>query len=246
MAIPAAGHRGIQNGVMVFQRFLKKLSVVTLMPAIRWYLRKERRYVWGGIPIRVFTGVFHPGFFSSTSFLLSFLKEQDLNQRSLLELGCGTGLISIFASKKGAVVTASDLSLIAIENARVNAKLNNADVAIVQSDLFDNIPVVSLDWIVINPPYYAKNPDTEASLAWYCGENFDYFRKLFSGLGNYMHAATQVIMVLTKGCDTKSIIKIAESADLKLRLIREKSVLFDEKDYLFSIEKVNSSGGHPA
>jgi release factor glutamine methyltransferase len=223
------------------RKSIKHLASLVMIPAVRWYLRKERGYTYDGLKIRVMAGVFHPGFFYSTKFILSFLKQQKLEQQSLLELGCGSGLIAVFASKQGAEVTASDLSRKAIENTQQNAERNGAPVTTVLSDLFENIPKKNFDWIIINPPYYAKSPGNDQELAWYCGPDFEYFKKLFSSLNLYLHGKTQVIMVLTKGCDIPVISAIAGKSGYSFDLISEKNVLFDGKDFLYRIQKTNSS-----
>jgi release factor glutamine methyltransferase len=180
--------------------------------------------------------VFHPGLFSSTHFLIDFLDLQDLREKTLLELGCGSGLISIWAARRGAEVTATDLSIKAIENTILNAKANGVGLRIVRSDLFGNLGAEKFDWIVINPPYYAKAVRTEQDLAWHCGENHEYFEKLFSSMANHMHEDSQVIMILTKeGCDVAEILRIAEKSSFHLNLLKERNTLLDEKDYLFGV-----------
>ena len=220
---------------------LKHLASLVMIPIVRWYLRKERRYTYQDVIVHIQPGVFHPGFFSSTKFLLAFLEKQNLKKQSLLELGCGSGLISVVAAKRGANVTASDLSEKAIKNTQANARLNQVAVDTIFSDLFENIPPKRFDWIVINPPYYAQTPQNDSDLAWYCGENFEYFTHLFQSLNNYILESTEVIMVLTKGCDVSTIIKMANRGGFQFQLIREKKVFFDEKDFLYRIKKVNSS-----
>src|SRR5688572_16208953 len=83
-------------------------------PLLVKYLSKERRYRYKGIEMVIPPQVFHPGFFSSTKLLLNYIASHPLNNHSLLELGAGSGLISIFAAKKGAEVMASDINSIAI------------------------------------------------------------------------------------------------------------------------------------
>lgn len=217
------------------RKIFKRVASFFLVPITRWYLRKERKFIYNGINVNVFPGVFHPGLFHSTKFILSYLEGKRLEGKSLLELGCGTGLISVFAAKAGANVTASDLSLKALENSKHNARMNGVFVKLIYSDLFDSIDSTRFDWIVINPPYYARTPENEQDLAWYCGENFEYFRKLFASLKDYTHDSSEVIMVLTKGTDLEAIEKIARENDVRMEMLKENSVLFDEKDFLFRL-----------
>lgn len=223
------------------RKIFKRIISFFLVPLTRWYLRKERKYSYLGVPVKVFSGVFHPGLFYSTKFLIDFLLTQNIRNKSLLELGCGTGLLSIISANKGAFVTASDLSHQAIANVTLNALQNQVKITIIHSDLFDRIERKPFDWIVINPPYYARSPKNEAELAWHCGEEFDYFKKLFSTLANYIHANSQVIMVLTLGCARDKIFEIAKIYQFSFELIQEKNVLFDGKDFLYRIRPVNSS-----
>lgn len=223
------------------RKHLKHALSFILVPFTRWYLRKDRHVEFDGIKILVRSGVFHPGLFYSTKFLLTYLSTQDLKGKKFLELGSGSGLISIFAAKRLAIVTASDISRKAVDNTSLNAKRNSADVTVLHSDLFASVERQTFDWIVINPPYYRKKPVVESEYAWYCGEQFEYFETLFEQLHGYCNSSTQIIMVLTKGCDMKSILAIAIKNNYLFELIQEKDVLFDEKDYLFRIRRSGSS-----
>ena len=89
------------------RKILKRIVSPILVPFVRWYLRKERKFVYNGITTHIFPGVFHPGFFHSTKFILRYLADKDLRGKSFLELGCGSGLVSIVAAKAGSDVTSS-------------------------------------------------------------------------------------------------------------------------------------------
>jgi release factor glutamine methyltransferase len=220
------------------RKLIKRFASLFLIPLTQWYLKKERTFKYKNLTIRVLPGVFHPGLFYSTRFLLEYLSELALAGKTLLELGCGSGIISITASQAGAIVTSSDLSGRALENTALNASQNTVTLNLINSDLFDHI-IGRYDYIIINPPYYAKHPVTEAELAWHCGENFEYFEKLFRQLPRHVHTSSYVVMVLTRGCDIKTIFNIANRNGITPKLIREKTVLFDGRDYLYSL-KVNS------
>ncbi|WP_334687248.1 methyltransferase [Mycoplasmopsis cynos] len=50
-----------------------------------------------------------------------------------------------------------DISPEAIEECNINAKKNNLDVTIIQSDLFQELNNIKFDLIVSNPPYLDQN-----------------------------------------------------------------------------------------
>ena len=175
------------------------------------YLSKTRRYSYGDIRLEIPPQVFHPGFFFSTRLLLRYVSILPLEGQQFLELGAGSGLISIHAAKNRAAVTATDINPVAVECLRRNCDQNKVEVEIILSDLFVNIPEQSFDIIAINPPYYKKQPQTMADHAWYCGEKGEYFEQLFTKLGKYIHKNSSVLMVLSEECDIGMINEIASS-----------------------------------
>ena len=159
-----------------------------------------------------------------------------LENKRLLELGAGSGLIAIQAAKQGAVVTATDINPIAVKYLHSNSAQNNVTPEIIRSDLFVAIPGRSFDIIAINPPYYKKQPVTLQDYAWFCGENGEYFSGLFSQLADYIHDKTEIIMVLCDGCDIKMIETLASGNGFKLQLMLTKQNML-EKNFIFKIEK---------
>jgi release factor glutamine methyltransferase len=220
------------------RRILKRTVSFFLVPFTRWYLRKKRKHQYKNIEVTVFPGVFHPGFFSSTHFLLKHLESQNVSRKQFLELGSGTGLISVWASLQGADVLSSDLSAKAVANTTYNAKQLGLSIPVIQSDLFDRIDHGTFDWIVINPPYYARPITSEDELAWHCGENLEYFERLFASLNDHIDNESQVLMILTQeSCDIASIFEMADKQGFYFELIRERTALLDGKDFLFRIRR---------
>jgi release factor glutamine methyltransferase len=181
--------------------------------------------------------VFHPGFFFSTQLLLHYISTINVNKKFFLELGCGSGLIAIAAAKKGAIVTATDINIIAVEALKKNSAQNNVAIKIITSDLFSAIPKQQFDIIAINPPYYKKQPVTAKDHAWLCGENGEYFSALFASLANHMHAESEVLMILFDGCDMEMIHSLAAKNNFVLNCVhRKKNIL--EENFIFKIETI--------
>src|ERR1044071_4715171 len=97
----------------------------TWRPVITKYLTQTRIYRYGEIELEVPPTVFHPGFFFSTKLLLQPIKKLALKDQSFLELGAGSGLISVYAAKNKAIVTATDINPGAIECLGKNSRSNN-------------------------------------------------------------------------------------------------------------------------
>jgi release factor glutamine methyltransferase len=221
----------VQTLTQIFGKSIRK--------SVQWYLSKPRPFTYKDIVITVSPGVFHPGFFFSTRILLDFLDSQDLWCKNFLEVGSGSGIISICAAKKGAHVTALDISKKAVKDTLENSGRNSAKVTVVESDLFTNVPFCEFDWIVINPPYYPVNPKNEEGYAWNCGRSHQYFKKLFASIRKFTHADTKVLMILSKVCDLNTIFMIAETNGYQFEKILEKKVWADGSNYLFWIKQMN-------
>lgn len=221
---------------MTIKKFIKRISFRILYSLSKYYLSKERTYKYKDIVIKVLPDVFHPGLFFSTKILLKYLNDKKLIGNSLLELGAGTGLISVFCAKKEAVVTATDINGTSIKNIEQNAVDNSVSINIFHSDLFNDIPEQKFDWIIINPPYYPKDPRDEYGLAWFCGSDFRFFTKLFDQLVLYSNVSTNTIMILSEDCDIKKISDIAQSKSFTLYEIKRMRK-WSEWNYLYRIEK---------
>ncbi len=220
----------------MFRKIIKKVQEVTIKPLVMWYLKRERTFRYQGLKFTVFPGVFHPMLFHSSLILTKQLKKLPVKGKSFLEPGSGSGFISVLAAHYGAHVTALDLNPLAVKNTLVNAEKNQVMVEAIQSDLFANIPKRVFDYIFINPPYYPGKAKNDAQLAWYCGQNFEYFMNFFQQLPDYYNDNSLVIMILSEDCDLTAIQKIAASCNQSLELIESRTV-FLEKNYLFRILK---------
>lgn len=110
------------------------------------------------IEIEVSKEVYNP---SDDSYMLLRNLEVTAGQ-NFLEIGSGSGLISIHAARTGANVTAVDINPEAVECTRMNALRNGVRIKVRQSDLFKNVTGY-YDLIAFNPPYL---PTESRSTSW--------------------------------------------------------------------------------
>jgi release factor glutamine methyltransferase len=220
---------------------IKTFIEALFKPIIIKYLKKERRFKYKGFSLKVYPGVFHPGFFFSTKILFKFLSSMEMEGKHFLEVGCGSGLISLLAVSKNAVVTALDINPLAVKNTLENYQLNqknfNKKINVIESDLFIKLEKFDYDIIVVNPPYFFKDARIIEEHAWYCGQNGEYFDKFFFQLKNYRSRKTLIYMILSDGCELERISLTAAKNGFSLSCIFEKNIIW-EKNYIFKIEQV--------
>src|SRR3989338_7344735 len=108
------------------------------------------KYFYKDIVIEVPENVYYPR--EDTELFAKNIEKTALNDKNALEIGCGSGILSIIMAKNGAITTSVDINSDAVEITKTNAEKNNVKINVVESDLFENIEGV-FDIIIFNPPY---------------------------------------------------------------------------------------------
>jgi release factor glutamine methyltransferase len=122
----------------------------------------------------VLPGVYAPQ--DDTELLAEALREVDPPPGSrVLDVGTGSGALALDAARRGAEVTAVDMSRRAVWTARLNAWLTRLPVRIRRGNLFAPVRDRTYDLILANPPYVPA-PDTGRrprgrALAWDAGHD---------------------------------------------------------------------------
>ena len=146
------------------------------------------------IKIETFEGVYEP---AEDSWMMCKYLPNDLG--SVLEIGCGSGIISIHLAKKGNSVTSVDINPRAVKAAKYNAQKNKVEIEIVQSNMFSAISNRKFDTIVCNPPYLPPGEDyndPELKLAVEGGTNgYEFSKKLLFEAKNFLNTKGSIFMI---------------------------------------------------
>jgi SAM-dependent methyltransferase len=89
----------------------------------------------------------------TSKFLARFAVKR--HSRATLDLGTGSGILSLIASRWSDSIMATDLNHRAVECARFNARLNGIEnIDVVEGDCFEPVKGRSFDLILSNPPFF--------------------------------------------------------------------------------------------
>ena len=113
------------------------LGKITVVPAWESYEPKD-----GEVIIRMDPGMaFGTGTHETTRLVIRMMQDESLNGKRVLDVGTGSGILSIAASKLGAAwCNAYDIDPVAVKVARENAKDGGCDnVTVEQSDLLADV-----------------------------------------------------------------------------------------------------------
>ncbi len=110
---------------------------------------------------------FGTGHHATTSLMMEAMLEIDFENKSVLDMGCGTAILAILAEKKGASnILAIDNDPVAVENSVLNCAINNAvkvncltgDATTPGEEKFDVILAnINRNIILADLPFYVKN-----------------------------------------------------------------------------------------
>lgn len=226
---------------MLLQKVTRKLTTKFVKPLLAKYLRSTRIYNHKPFKLIILPGVFHPAFFFSTKYLLAYLNKLNLNNKKILDVGAGNGLISFCLSKKAGEVVAIEISNVAIKGLKMNYENNRQfipdnSLKIIQSNLFSALQPCKFDLIIVNPPYYPNTAKNEEEMAWNCGPDFEYFHSFFNRVSDFMGVNSILIMVLSNQCNLSKIKQIALENGFMMQLKHSKNFVIEE-NYIFEFKR---------
>lgn len=183
--------------------------------------------------------VFSPVVFEDTYFFVQHIPSKP-NDR-FLEIGCGTGFVSICKALDGASVTATDINLDALTNTKINAILHSLEqrVCVFYSDVFDSLNKSDIfDVIFWNTPFIFVNslPDNCLKKSVF---DFEYLsiKKFITGFKNHLEVNGRAFLGFssTSG-DFTYLSNICNERGISLKLIAQSFLEGNAYEEEFSLE----------
>lgn len=152
----------------------------------------------------------------------------------VLEIGTGTGLISLIASKKASHVLATDINPCAIKCAKSNSEMNKIkNIEFLKGDLFQVVPGKKFDLILFNTPYLPSSDDEiigdKLDAAWDGGEDGRRVIDLFlNEVKDYLNEGGRVQLVQSSLSDNEKTLERLEKMGFESSITASERFFFEE------------------
>lgn len=177
--------------------------------------KAEYEVTVAGLPIVVLPNVWSPAYDWSSLFYVENLVE--VAGRSFLEIGSGTGVISVFAGRNGAsLIVAVDVNEDAVRNTKRNFErfsISNAEAFV--SDGFAAIKG-KFDVVTWNAPYHGARPTDELERG--CtDEDYRDIKAFFREVQDHLNPRGLVVFGFSESGDLPLIRRLISDAGLRIK-----------------------------
>lgn len=148
----------------------------------------------------------------------------------ILEIGCGSGVVSIHCAKNNCFVTAGDINLKAVELTRRNARRNYVRIDVVETDVYSGIRG-TFDTIVFNLPYLPVDEEGLLAKAWSGGpDGLGPLPELLCDAGSHLETNGRVVIVVSSLMDGHALEEALKGWNYKV--IGELKLFFEKLSVL--------------
>lgn len=162
----------------------------------------------GGLDVVVLPQVMNPRIFRTGAYFAQVLRDYPLRpDQTVLDMGCGSGVMALTAAQRARRVLAVDINPMAVRCTRINAQLNHLDHRIEarQSDLFSALAAQQFDLLLFNPPFFRGEPQPGFDQAW---RSVDTVERFAAQLQAHLKPSGAALLILSSHVDTASFLAL--------------------------------------
>lgn len=181
------------------------------------------------LDIVVYEGVYAP---AEDSYLLIDSIEID-DSDSVLEIGCGSGVVTTAIARVASRVVATDISQLALRNTKRNLKANaeKCNWSLLQADLLSPLRRAhDFSVIVFNPPYLPQDAErTALDNAFIGGESgIELTTGFLKQAKQRIGEGDTVYTIASSIADVDGLLRYIGELDLQYEVIKRKRMFFEE------------------
>ncbi len=175
-----------------------------------------------------------------SELLAGVIENMRLRNKDVLEIGCGSGFLSIIMAKKHARVTAVDINPAAVETTTANAKNNHVHLVARVSYLFDRVEG-KFDLVVFNPPYLPVDEGEEDET--YSGglTGREIIEVFVSYAGNHLKSGGRILMIISSLTGEEEVLALLRGSGMKASVKARKKVWWEELVVIEAIKELQEA-----
>lgn len=172
-------------------------------------------------------GVYQPQ--GDTRLLARVLAQEELRPgTAVLEIGTGTGALALYAARRGARVTAVDVSWRAVLTTRLNAVRGRLPLRVVHGDFAARTTDSRFDLVISNPPYVpapGSLPVRGPERAWDAGpDGRGVIDRICAGAPALLRPGGSLLMVHSGMCGAEETLDRLEEAGMRAKVVARSMV----------------------
>jgi release factor glutamine methyltransferase len=182
-------------------------------------------FEYKNIKLEVPENVYYPR--EDSLLMARVLEKAGVERKLVLEIGSGSGFLSVLMALREAKVTAVDVNEEAVETTRSNAEKNNVHVSAGQSDLFENVHSL-YDLIIFNPPYLpVEEGETDAI---YAGglSGREVIERFVAEVRNYLRPKGKVLIVISSLTGEKEVSELFNREGFSTTVLEREKIPWEE------------------
>lgn len=169
-----------------------------------------------GVDIVVYPGVFPPVIDSELLASHIHVKSGD----RILDLTTGSGVLAVIAGLQGATGIAVDINPTAVENANANFNHYQLQMKAFRSDLFENVPHDTYDYIYVDGPYTEGKITESLEYSFYGARGF--LTRLFSEASRFLNPQGKILITFAEWGEVDFLESTAAKNGFLLKVVDKK------------------------
>ena len=154
---------------------------------------------------------------------------QKYSKGLVLDIGTGSGIQAITASKKADKVIATDINKKALEFAKLSSEIEKVNnIRFIKSDLFSKVPKNKFDLIVFNPPYLPTEKNIEDPALFSAKRGTETTIKFLDKVTDYLKKDGKILLISSSLANQNKILESFRVNLLVASIIDQKHVFFED------------------
>lgn len=159
-----------------------------------------------------------------TFLMLDVLSKMAVEEKEVLDVGTGSGILALYCAMRGAHVTATDIDEKALHHASQAAQDLQVSLHVALSDIFSNV-IGHFDLIIFNPPYLPSATTKDRTVDG--GKRGEVVaEKFLDGLADHLRKDGSALLLLTDASGVESLARVHSSFEFST--VASRRLFFEE------------------